>query len=531
MDLADEMKSSSTGTYQHLVLEAGMLLQSQLILAPENYSASHLETIRKLHQQWCFLVACYYLCSKDVGETLLSLPYFEMSKLPIQQILGNVLKNKEMSRMALVRYVKYLLSSSRHRECVSSLPQEVGDSILEFFVEAESEYISPLILSSKLSYKLEKAIQILRRQIADKKNVAEDAVAITYLLQKKGCKESVQSVLGSLPKDKTTEILKNNIHLIFVDEDRNRLSPFGLLLAEYKSDVLSRLLHHICGDATISAKDAISLIKDECGDLSSGVSPILQSFSEYHLSEINDESTASEDVAFVIELLSSIYIENLIARKMETSVSSNTKVQLGKRKAWLNLLPPFKGKVVRKVCASTSKPDRDCPCYACNLYLLKLQSLLCSSLSSDEIKKKVNDKLVPEINGHLSLQLLCATTYNDALRLIRESGHYAVMLQYGIEMFEYDKEKWKVLYNIVLDKRFEAAEESDEYHVLSCIIQGILGRLSEVLEPSDLVHFIPAGMDQSHFIPHLRRSCDKHQANVIKNKIVNMGIELKNMMS
>lgn len=59
---------------------------------------------------------------------------------------------------------------------------------------------------------------------------------------------------------------------------------------------------------------------------------------------------------------------------------------------------------------------------------------------------------------------------------------------------------------------------------------GILAHLSEHVAPNKLTQFIPAGMAQYLYLPYLQKSCDKHQANKMKSKIVSMAGELKKMI-
>ncbi|KAG1663173.1 Hermansky-Pudlak syndrome 3 protein [Nymphon striatum] len=162
MDLANEMKSSSSCGYQHLLMEAGMQIKGHLLSSKDDNQ-------QKLYQHWCFLVANYYLCSQNADESSNCLPYFCMSELPLEYILNKIIKNKSVTKKSLLKYLKYILISEKYMKEVSLLPQAIGDSILDFFEEAECEYIGTIVLSSKLHYKLEKSIQILRKQIAEKK--------------------------------------------------------------------------------------------------------------------------------------------------------------------------------------------------------------------------------------------------------------------------------------------------------------------------------------------------------------------------
>ncbi|KAG1663171.1 hypothetical protein GQR58_020532 [Nymphon striatum] len=359
--------------------------------------------------------------------------------------------------------------------------------------------------------------------------VAQDAVAITVLFENKGSKGSVQSVLNSLPKDKMFDVLKMHVDLIFKDKKFNEISSYGQVLAQNKPEVLARLLYHLSCKGILSLPEVICFIQHQSNEPTAGHLSVLQCLAEYMLFETSD-LISEIDEASIVDTLVTIYVKNIIKEERQTSISSVMTSQFLKRYQWLNLLPPFSGKVEWKFCKDNAGPKSGCQCALCNCFLLKLQAFLCGSYAIPAVKLKIQSMLDIKMSGYLSIQLLCAENYNSALCLIQKNNQFSVLLQYGVEMFDYDVEKWSVLYNIVLDKRFETEENDDEYKILNYIILGILCHLSEHITPSNLVKFIPAGMDQSLYLSHLQKSCDKHQANKMKTKIVSMATELKQMM-
>lgn len=58
---------------------------------------------------------------------------------------------------------------------------------------------------------------------------------------------------------------------------------------------------------------------------------------------------------------------------------------------------------------------------------------------------------------------------------------------------------------------------------------GVLSHLAETLKPVELLALLPSE-ENPVFVPHLKRCIEKHQADLLKHKIISLGQEIKSMM-
>lgn len=85
---------------------------------------------------------------------------------------------------------------------------------------------------------------------------------------------------------------------------------------------------------------------------------------------------------------------------------------------------------------------------------------------------------------------------------------------------------------ILSNTNFKLVFHRIDYYFLNNILilfVGVLSHLAETLKPVELLALLPSE-ENPVFVPHLKRCIEKHQADLLKHKIISLGQEIKSMM-
>ncbi|XP_023218717.1 Hermansky-Pudlak syndrome 3 protein-like [Centruroides sculpturatus] len=501
-EMGEYHKNSSPSTYIHLLSEAHMILRSYLLL--EEGKCCDKE-IKNLYFTSCTLMAEHFISCDVSQDRLLAVPYFNLSQLAIENVIQRVIALHNQSNQdihilkILILYLDYKLLKSNNS---FELSQSTAEMILDIYSEVASDNLWKLILLSGISsYKLEKAILLLKKRITSKKNTAADTLAIAVLLLKKGNKDAAQNMLLSLSKDELCTLLHSIQKLLWNEEFS--VSAVG------QSDSSNLLDHNI---------------------------PLLKELLE---SLLNKKKYADHVNKDIILMMVKIYIKRLEENTKRTlpgyHITLSTGMMkpssfYGNRQSWLNSVPPFNGQGISRTCINEKKlennlQDNYCSCWNCNEDFLKLQSLLCSNLTSKEILDYSYNLLeTTEIKLGDILKILCSDK-KTAIKLLLDNYINAV-LPYAFDNFTDEEEEWCYLLSLLRNK-LDATDE-EKHSTLHQTFQGVLSHLSEILHPAKFVALL--NKDEKCYIPFIKRCIEKHQANQLKEKIMSLGMEIKAMM-
>lgn len=536
LEMGEYHKNSSPSTYLHLLSEAHMILRSYLLL--EEGKCCDKE-IKNLYFTSCALMADHFISCDVSQDRLLAVPYYNLSQLCIENVVQRVISlhnqlNQDIHILKiLILYLDYKLLKSNNS---FELTQSIAEIILDIYAEVASDNLWKLILLSGISsYKLEKAIFLLKKRITSKKNTAADTLAIAVLLLKKGNKDAAQNMLLSLSKDELCILLLSIQRLLWSEEFS--LSIIGQLLKQSRPDAFLELILTCIQKESFTVENAIQILKSDCSYSDEHDVPLLKELLESLLSRKKYITYINKEIIMVL-------IKIYIRRLEENSKNPFSRHQIilstglmkpstlyGSRQSWLNNVPPFNGQGISRTCLKTERKlgnnsqDVSCPCWNCNEDLLKLQSLLCSNLSSRKILDFSYDLLeTAEIILGDILKILCCDK-KTAIKLLLDNYNSAI-LPYAFDNFNDDEEEWCYLLSLLKNKLEES--EEGKCSILYQNFQGVLSHLSEILHPAKFVTLLPK--DENCYIPFVKRCIEKHQANQLKEKIMSLGMEIKAMM-
>ncbi|KAF8793533.1 Hermansky-Pudlak syndrome 3 protein like [Argiope bruennichi] len=537
MEVAECQKSASPNTYYHLLSEAHVILRTEIFF--ENYD----KEVETLYRKSCLMLADYFLCNEST-QKLFSIPYYHLSQLSAENIIKRIL---EFRHQCLVFYMDSLLFDEKP-STVLTLSQSTADLILSAYSEEAPEMLWKVILCSNFdSYKLEKAILILKRRLTNKRQPlspisnAADTTALVYLLLQKNNSEAAQNMIMSLAKADLLTIMASIDAKLW---DGMNLTNFGKFLKQMRPDAFIELLVIYIDSRKFQISEILQFLQSESPNTDLHLVPLLKEFLEAVLSE---KSMSKQVDSFVLNLLVKIYLKRLLAPKKKSAFGSTIlpnsmgsfTLFFGSRASWLNEMPPFNGRGITRNCLLSPKiesiksVDSDptfCCCWNCNEDLLRMQSLLSYLGPSEDIKGLVLDFLCSakdQIPNWLSIEVMCSSEAR-AIKLLMGMAPKA-LLSYATDTFENDNEKWSMLFTFLHEYMKNIPEDHPDVEVYSQTFYAVLRHLAEHLNPVEFLALLPRG-ENPVFLPHVRRCVEKHQAEQLKVKIVSLGQEIKSMM-
>lgn len=542
LEAGETHKSTSSTTYYNLLSAAHMILRTQLLCNqmkdPETES---------LYQKSCLLLADYFVLS-DSTEQLNAIPYYYLSHLSSENVIQRMVdlsqQNKHINVLKpLVHYLNSLLLEDD--SLINFTPsQAITEVVLSAYTEDSPELLWRVVLCSDLSgYKIDKIILILKRRLTSKRHPlspisnAADTTALVYLLLQKGSIEAAQNMILSLCKGDLVTIL-NNVHSKLFT--RKKLSMLGKFIKEARPDAFIELLLCDIENKKSNVNEVIQLLQNEAPNFDFHCVPLLKEFLEALLS---DKKILSQVDSTTLILLVKIYLKRLLEPPDKGPQSSNSfsgnmgslTALYGSRSSWLNEMPPFNGKGIARSCILPSlnedKSDSSvCCCWTCNEDLLRLQSLLSHLGPSEEVKGLVLDFLCSAKGNKtnwLSLEVMCSNEAQAIKILIGVSPK--ALLPYAKDTIKADERKWCMLFKLLYEHMIGLPEDHPQLEVYSQTFQGVLAHLAETLKPVEFLGLLPLE-ENPVFVPHLKRCVEKHQADLLKNKIISLGQEIKSMM-
>lgn len=538
-EAAATYKNEDRARYIEILEEAFTILSTGILLRGKASCSSEL---RKSYCDVCCLLGDLYLKDESARHRDEAAAYYIHSKQPAEAILARILSFK--GQLSSQQLTKAIIAYLKMEMCRPSLEmgdrldlasQSISSPVLEIVAEECPDLLHKLVLRCNMSiFRTEKALSILRRRLTNKRQspvYAANTVAIAFLLLQTGNDEAAQNALKTLHKESLVVVMVEMHDLI---HRKDNITPLGTLLKKARPDAYLSMLVHLKINGTMSAEQAVFVLQHSSPQKSLHCIPLLKEFLEVVLSS-KRASMASH--SHLLTMLIKIYIG-----RMQPNVSSPQLTQsnlhskpaslFGGRAPWVKELPPFNGSSVTKSCslyATLTNLSECCLCWNCWDDLLRLQSLLSSSLPSASVRASALDVLMSttlvDSENYISLKVLSLPP-GDAVPLLLERYPSAV-LGYMQDKFADDTDQWLWLYKAVENKQGSPPDEgiAKAYRKIK---HAALSYLANALSPERLVNLVPPGNQE--YMEYVKRCTERYQAKLLQEKIITLGTELREMM-
>ncbi|XP_070560832.1 BLOC-2 complex member HPS3-like [Ptychodera flava] len=579
LDLASKYRLSNPTAYQQILIEAYLLIKSALYKAEDKSCVAILEELVK---ESCALLGDHY--ARISGEDhRLAISYYAMSELTLSDII-NRHRDEITSQDSYFKYEGLLvyLNSVLFQEKVPrpDIDQATGDVILEIYSKYQPGKLSEVIVNSKvIKFTDEKALSLLQshRKGHEYSTSADlsyslDCLATSILYLQICDLEAALAVVSSMSKDSIITSCTKHYHLLLDESDSSHLSHIAQLLRRHRPDVLIEALVHLHDNGTVDMDKALTLLDVSIGDDQNNIELSRENIHvRDYLEALLNSANRKHIFPKALRLLIEIYMTRLKRQSKEQSGGSarpipHSHIPRGNghfvpRHTWLDQLPPFRGsRSLVQQCelyrtqsfgrstspqafvksspshglrpsspqtirfSPTRDPNEPCPCCCCNEDLLKLQSLLCWKLASQETRQQVIASLDKTIHGHLSLEILCQSKLDTAIAseiIVDNYPHLTV--DYAHTQFLQQCDDWVALFQMVLAKvsheESRMTVETDVHSVYIEALKGVLSEVVEFLDPVSLLSLLPSTGSCRFFLPYIERCHQKHKAEQLKNKV------------
>lgn len=494
----------------------------------------------------CCILGDTFLKSESSAERENAALYYSLSEECIETIVNRVLffkglVNKTHLAKTVAQYIRIVCEQSTVLSAKKLMPisSTLADTILEIFSAECPEYLHKLILcTSFTAFRSEKALSLLKNNLFDKRQSqghAADSLACVQLLLLSGNTEAGKVILKTLSKEFLMPILLEMHELVH----RNQvLTPLGELIKATRPDVYFSMLVHLKNNGTMAPEQIVLILQHSASPQAEPhCVPMLREFLEAILSS---KRTNAQAYPHLLMTLVKAYVGKMAPYSGSGSpqqasaqlVHTKPATLFGNRPPWLLELPPFLGRTITKTCnqyTTTMNLAECCICSSCWDELLRMQSLLCSDLLPASLLPRVlellEQSLLLESENYVSLKVLCLPP-TKALALLLKSYPSSV-LGFMEHKFPEDHGEWVSLYTSVSIK-LQAASKKKKTAVYKSIMEGALSYLSEALTPEQLVNLLPPGKQE--YADYVKQCMERYQAKLLREKIIALGTELKDMM-
>lgn len=522
----------------------GFRLLNLSIALKGRYSCS--SELLSVYSDACCILGDTFLKSDLSAERESAALFYSLSEECIETIVNRILffkglVNKAHLDKTVAQYTRMVCEQSAvvsTKKLVSMSPT-LADTILEIFSEVCPEYLHKLVLcTSFVAFRSEKALTLLKRNLFDRRQSqgqAADSLACVQLLLQSGNAEASKAMLKTLSKEFLMPVLLEMHELVH----RNQvLTPLGELIKAARPDVYFSMLVHLKNNGTMAPEQIVLILQHSASPQAEPhCVPMLREFLEAMLSS---KRTNAQAYPHLLMTLIRAYVGKM-APYSGSGSPQQTPVQLvhtkpatlfGNRASWLLELPPFLGRTVTKTCnqySTTINLAECCICSNCWDELLRMQSLLCSDLLPASLRPQVLELLeqssLLESENYVSLKVLCLPPAK-ALALLLNS-YPAAVLEFMMHKFPEDSGEWVSLYTSV-SMKLQAASKKKKVGIYKSIMDGALSYLSQALTPEQLVDLLPPGKQE--YAEYVKQCMERYQAKLLREKIVALGTELKDMM-
>lgn len=522
-------------------VKQGFYLLNLSISLQGRYSCS--SELLSAYSDACCVLGDAFLKSEQAAERDKAALYYSFSEECLETIVNRVLFFKGLiHKNTLTRTVVQFIKMTYDQSVLSAkklkpVSPKLADNILEIVREECPEYLHKLVLCSGIAaFSSEKALTLLKENVAYRQGQghAADSLAIVQLLLRDGNVEAAQGMLKTLSKEYLMPVLLELHDLVHWSQS---ITQLGEMIKATRPDVYFSLLVHLKNNGVMSPEQIVLILQHASPQAEPHCVPLLREFLEATLSS---KRTNTQAYPHLLVTLVKTYLGKMAPYSGSGSpqqaplqlVHTKSSTLFGNRPAWLLELPPFLGRPITKTCnqySTTMNLAECCICSNCWDELLRMQSLLCSDLPSASLRSQVLELLemfsLSESENYISLKVLCLPPIK-ALSILLKLYPSAV-LGFMETKFPEDSSEWVSLYTAVNNK-LQAASKKKKAAVYKSIIEGVLSYLSDALTPQQLVDLLPPGKEE--YTDYVRQCMERYQAKLLREKIIALGTELKDMM-
>ncbi|CAN7938563.1 unnamed protein product [Ixodes hexagonus] len=540
-EAASIYKNEERLAYMLALKEGFLILKTQILLQGRSRCNSELMAA---YSDSCCILGDLCLKSDSELEREQAAHYYGISEETPETIVKRIMlfkgqiKTSSLTR-GVIHYVKLAMhnKSPELKKGMECLSQATADAILDIFAEECPDALYRLILCSGItSFRSEKAIGLLKKKLASKRQsqgYVADSLAIVHLLLQIGNNETAQNILKTLSKEFFVPILLELHELVHSGQ---ALTQLGRLVKTTRPDAYFSMLVHLKNNGSMTPEQVVLILRHSSPLTDVHRVPLLKEFLEAILSSKRMNSQA---YPHLLIMLVKVYLGRMAPQEnspQQTAPSVHTKPAslFGSRPVWLLELPPFSGRHVTKTCSlytTSLNLSECCLCWNCWDDLLRLQSFLCSELPSGSVRAQILEIYektpLSGSENYISLKVLCLPP-TRAVALLLDQYPTAV-LGYMEDKFPEECNEWVSLYKAV-DEKLEQEWCGDEKtaSAYKTLLAGVLTYLSGALNPEELVNLLPPG--KQGYMEYVRQCMEWYQAKLLKEKIIALGTELKEMM-
>ncbi|XP_076242373.1 BLOC-2 complex member HPS3 [Calliopsis andreniformis] len=527
LNAAKSHKSSSPGTYRHLLGEAHTLIRLAKDTAYDCSDIDELDDtaskngtkLKNLYNQSCALLADYYIRSEYESDWDFCIPYYKMSGLKPSEVLS---RKSCQDGPGLVTFLTDILLTLKSGSEADALFQ--GFNIVEIICKLKKGDLLKLIFGSPVlrEYTTEKLIHLL--QLYETDELIKLALTLLYIQVEK--QEQAEKILEPVPAQCIKKVVVEHWDLLFDMTAMRKRSPMiptfsdfaGTLMRQKNKTFAEILIQIIEEDEILSLHQIIQVfleyLPSRVGRDGHSAAMALQVFLEKYLhnyfsikliadSSVINKNQIRQDFALVeaFKLLVRSYLGKLSQTKVykidnKEDIDENyTNFIFSKfRPDYLDKMPPYAKDYQKmlntsnlKDLANIDKTDIEKTIPA---ELFKLQLLLSCDFVPNECLHEVKQFLESqEIDGNLSLKTLCIQDTEEVTTILMENCPQAVV-QYAKDVYTKESE-WKYLIELTQNKISMSVTRQELHCLYTQIMKEILNYLPHTLSLESLHRIVP----------------------------------------
>jgi hypothetical protein len=184
---------------------------------------------------------------------------------------------------------------------------------------------------------------------------------------------------------------------------------------------------------------------------------------------------------------------------------------------WIELLPPY-------------HTENECFCTKCNKITSELYLLLYSSINEDIVKNEVNNILnsIDQNYEWLFTARLLSMNTIEAIELLL-NDFPLIVFPFISDVCNYNPNVFKQIIHL-LDSRVDNINEMDINSNIGITLNHTLNRLALMLSPEEFITLLPESW-KDFAMTYVEKCIINSQAKKLKEKIINLGLEVKTMLS
>lgn len=457
LNAARNHKSTSPTTYRHLLEEAHAIVRLAKDVIRFDFPPQPRSTLNDLYDQSCMLLGDYYIESDLESDWRLSIPYYKMSGLKVNQVLS---RKSAKNAPGLVVFLTESLLTMKSGVEADELFQ--SHNVVDIIGTETKEGLLKLILGSSVlqEYATDKLIKLLESHEYDDYN----RLALILLYTEAGRDELVEQVMEPISGVFIEQMILEYPHLLFDDSNVNikksetlSFSNFSGALMRWKSNVFAEILTQLINDDTLTLYQIMQVfleyLPSRVGRDGHDAAAALQFFIEIYLRKYFklDKKKGVYDFATIeaFKILVRSYLGRLIQSNPVDwrKKHNNEEIHLfaNKRPVYLNKMPPcsknygldLNSEIIDELADGEIEKNVRCE-------ILKLQALIASGYLPGECLQEILQFLeTEEILGSLSLKSLCNQDTEMVSKILLEQCPQ-VILFYAKDTYTKEQE-WKAL--------------------------------------------------------------------------------------